>query len=219
MSGRLEKILKISVFKTLYFNAKYFWRQQKRICFPVLVARNFKLKSCCGNLQCESMRPFNVTFGFNEVAICDCKFERGIWNNAGDIILGENVSFGEGVRIDNHGSIKIGTKTGIMANSNVICYDSIEIGDNCIISWGCQIMDTDLHKIYDNQNNRINENCPISIGNSVWVGSRVIVLKGSDIPNGSICAAGAIISKRFEEHNIIIGGTNKILNKNIRWEY
>lgn len=219
MSVRLEKILKVSICKTLYFNAKYFWRQQKSICFPVLVARNFKLKSCLGNLKCESMRPFNVTLGFNEVAIFDCKFERGIWNNVGDIVLGENVSFGEGVRIDNHGNIRIGAKTGIMANSSIICYDSIKIGQGCIISWGCQFMDTDLHKIYDTQNNRINKNRPILIGDNVWVGSRVILLKGTDISMGSICAAGAVISKRFEERNIIIGGTNKILNKNIRWDY
>lgn len=37
----------------------------------------------------------------------------------------------------------------------------------------------------------------IRIGNDVWLGKNVIITNGSDIGNGVIAAAGAVITKMF----------------------
>ena len=53
----------------------------------------------------------------------------------------------------------------------------------------------------------------IYIGDNVWLAMNGIVLKGSYIPKGSIIGAGAVVSGRFEEENILIAGNPAIVCK------
>jgi chloramphenicol O-acetyltransferase type B len=48
-------------------------------------------------------------------------------------------------------------------------------------------------------------NMKIIIGNDVWVGYGVIILSGVKVGNGSIIAAGAIVTKDVEEYSIYAG--------------
>lgn len=43
------------------------------------------------------------------------------------------------------------------------------------------------------------------------------LLKNAKIPDNSVVALGAIVSKRFEEENILLVGTNEIKRRNIKW--
>ena len=52
---------------------------------------------------------------------------------------------------------------------------------------------------------------PITIGNDVWIGRDVKVMPGLHIPDGSILAAGCILTKNFPEYSIIGGVPGKIL--------
>lgn len=56
------------------------------------------------------------------------------------------------------------------------------------------------------------------IGNNVWVGSEVTLLKGTVIPDGSVVGYGSIVTKAFDEESVIIvGSPAKIVKRNIRW--
>ena len=136
-----------------------------------------------------------VKIGFKRVGICDCKFERAIWNNNGKIIIADHVDFGQGTRIVNSGELVIGRNLMIKANSSIICHKKISFGDDVLISWDVLFMDTDYHIIYNLSlpESQINEPREIVIGHHVWVGCRCLILKGSMIPNDSVVAAGAVI--------------------------
>jgi acetyltransferase-like isoleucine patch superfamily enzyme len=47
---------------------------------------------------------------------------------------------------------------------------------------------------------------PVSIGNNVWIGARVIILGGVSLPDGTIVAAGAVVTKSVEKANSTIAG-------------
>ena len=58
----------------------------------------------------------------------------------------------------------------------------------------------------------------IVIENDVWIGSNCTLLKGTIIPEGSIVAAGSVISKKVEqEKSIITGSPLKILKTGVSW--
>ena len=87
-----------------------------------------------------------------------------------------------------------------------------------MLSYDIEIRNTDSHKIYDkNTNKRINEGNRINIGNHVWLGMRAIILKGVNIGDNSIVAAGSIVTKDVKANTIISGNPAKQIKENIYW--
>lgn len=53
----------------------------------------------------------------------------------------------------------------------------------------------------------------ISIGNDVWIGSRVMILRGVHIGDGAIVGAGAVVTKDVEPYTIVGGVPARLLRK------
>ena len=82
-------------------------------------------------------------------------------------------------------------------------------------------MDTDFHKIYNIHDNNgtgfSNPSETINISKNIWFGCHVTVLKGVEVGEGSVVAAGSTLRKKnFFEYVIL--GNDKILRENIRWD-
>jgi acetyltransferase-like isoleucine patch superfamily enzyme len=78
----------------------------------------------------------------------------------------------------------------------------------------------DSHSIIDSlSSERINYAQDINIGNHVWVASHVSILKGVHISDNSVVATRAVVTKSFQENNILIGGMPaKKIKENINWD-
>jgi len=133
------------------------------------------------------------------------------------LIITETADFGPGVRvvIGQDAKMIIGNNSFITANSLVLCAESVSIGDNCAISWGVQIMDSDIHQIASPS--RSNSVKPISIGDNVWIGSRATILKGVTIGDGAIIAAGAVVTKDVPPNTVVGGNPAKVIKENVEW--
>lgn len=114
--------------------------------------------------------------------------------------------------------IEFGEDITITGESHILASKKIQIGNDCIISWNTQIMDTDFYKVFVN-GTIANPDKEICIGNHVWVSSGSSIMKGSQIPDGCIVAAGSQINSRniFECNCIITGVPNKIIAQDIHW--
>lgn len=51
----------------------------------------------------------------------------------------------------------------------------------------------------------------ICIGNDVWIGENVIITNGSNIGNGAVCAAGAVVTKDVPDYAIVAGVPARII--------
>lgn len=51
----------------------------------------------------------------------------------------------------------------------------------------------------------------VTIGNDVWIGTRVVILPGVHIGNGSIIAAGAVVSKDVPKYAVVGGVPAKVI--------
>lgn len=101
--------------------------------------------------------------------------------------------------------IKIGDKTRIHG-SCIHAFNRIEIGHHCLIAANCQIIDSNGHAL--EKNNRFKSQGsahPILIGDNVWIGTGAIILPGVKIGNGSIIAAGSVVTDSVPD-NCIYGG-------------
>lgn len=97
---------------------------------------------------------------------------------------------------------------------------SITIGNDCMISWGIDIWCTDVHTITDLEGNALNYGKSIEIGNHVWIGKDVKIGKNTKVSDDSIIGWGSIVTKKFEESNVVLAGNPaKIVKKDINWNY
>lgn len=96
----------------------------------------------------------------------------------------------------------------------------LKIGKNCMCAQNVQFLLGDYHKIIDNFTQE-QTNIPkqgISLGNHVWIARDVKIMKDVSIANNSVVVSGSIVTKSFEQENILIGGIPaKILKENINW--
>jgi len=117
-----------------------------------------------------------------------------------EITIGSNTTFG-GIRI-----VNVGTK------------NSISIGEDCLFADNIELWGSDTHPIFNNEGICINTEKSIKIGNNVWVGCRVIILKGVLIGNGSIVGMGSIVTKSIPPNVISAGCPNATVKENIKWQ-
>lgn len=123
---------------------------------------------------------------------------------------------------NNNNSLLVGDKTyfageihiGITEGTNVV------IGNDCLFSNGISIRTGDSHSVLDKKTRkRINFAKNVTINNHVWITERVLLLKGALINNDSIVASNSVVTKQFNDSNIIIGGSPaKVIKDNITWD-
>jgi len=103
----------------------------------------------------------------------------------------------------------------INENVQITCASCITIGRGCAIARDVIIRDYDAHTI-ETPGFEIKK--PIKIGNNVWIGSRAMILKGVTIGDGSIIAAGAIVTKDIPAGCVAAGNPAKVIKENIKWK-
>lgn len=79
----------------------------------------------------------------------------------------------------------------------------IYIGNNVSLSPECYLISL-THDAYDSKFSTIGKQVIIE-GHS-WIGARVIIMPGVYLANGTVVAAGSVVTKSFETKNCIIGG-------------
>lgn len=96
----------------------------------------------------------------------------------------------------------------------------LSIGDKCMFAFGINLYHTDSHPIMSKETGKIiNVVKTMHIGNHVWVGANVTILKNSYIADDSIVGWGSIVSGVFKESNCILAGNPaKIVKTGITWD-
>lgn len=119
------------------------------------------------------------------------------WSRTAKIIIEDNVGL---------------NGTSIAARSK-----TIKIGQGTMISPNVVMMDSDYHALWPPENRAMNpafeNDADIIIGSNVWIGSFCIILKGINIGDNSIIAAGSVVTSNIPA-NVLAGGVPaKVIKK------
>jgi maltose O-acetyltransferase len=105
-------------------------------------------------------------------------------------------------------TVSIGYGTWINNNFCAIAeHSQITIGQNCVIGTSVEILDSDFHGIRIGERNvsRPQLAKPVSIGDNVFIGSNVKIMKGVSIGSRSVVANGSVVIKDVPS-DVIAGG-------------
>jgi acetyltransferase-like isoleucine patch superfamily enzyme len=101
-------------------------------------------------------------------------------------------------------------------NLTLHCFEKIEIGEDVAIGEQVIIRDSDNHIVTSNENYQMSK--PIVIGNHVWIGMNVTILKGVHIEDGAIIASGSVVTRDVPAYCLVAGVPAKVVKENVAWE-
>jgi acetyltransferase-like isoleucine patch superfamily enzyme len=126
---------------------------------------------------------------------------------------GEKVVIFPNVCFINLHNLVIGTNVSIHENSYIDCFGGLKIGDSVAISHNCSILTFDhiIDQFTENMKDSGAISKPVNIGSNIWLGAGCRVLKGVQISDGSIVAAGAVLVSSTIENGIYAGVPAKLI--------
>lgn len=121
--------------------------------------------------------------------------------------------------------VSIGERTFIGA-SQLVCSNSITIGNDVMISWGVTIVDHNSHSVRFSEREKDvldwRENkkdwstvntAPVVIGDKAWLGFNSIILKGVTVGEGAVVGAGSVVTKDVAPWTIVGGNPARVIRE------
>jgi acetyltransferase-like isoleucine patch superfamily enzyme len=106
--------------------------------------------------------------------------------------------------------VRIGAGTVVVNGTDIVAVDRVDIGERCRIGSRCTIVDSDFHGISPEKRDQAGNTTPVEIGNNVWLGLEVVVLKGVTMGNDSIAGARAVVTQDVPPGGIAVSPAAKI---------
>ena len=119
------------------------------------------------------------------------------------VVDGGRLSIGHGTNVNG-----LGTK--------LLCKESVTIGAGCTLSWDVQVLDNDFHAMTVGGTERPST-APVTIGDRVWIGTRVIVLKGVTIGDGAVIGAGSVVVSDVPSGVVAVGSPARVVGTVDSW--
>ena len=218
--GSLEARLnqpRLSIWRTIYFNL----RTQpflQAIKLPIFIYGKVRLFILNGSVE---FRDTEIKRGMVKIGINGDSFNMSDGSGFISLTSAESkirfngpsrIALNTKIRVVADGVLTLGKNSRIGTGASVICNGGkIEIGDYTGVTWGCVVMNSSFHNIYDsNKGGYIKPTRDIHIGSFCWIGNRSTIYAGAYVPNYTICAATSYINKNFKEFEgskITLGGT------------
>ena len=140
--------------------------------------------------------------------------------------IGQNAIILANIRFEERGGeISIGERSYI-GKSDLVCYRSIVIGNDVIMSWGITITDHDSHSLdWAHRKNDVLDwgkgqkdwshvaHAPVVIRDKAWIGFNVSILKGVTIGAGAVVGACAVVTRDVPPHAVVVGNPARVVRK------
>lgn len=111
----------------------------------------------------------------------------------------------------NGGILRIGPGTLVNYGCSIAANARIDIGARCNLGTHVIIMDSDYHHVELERRNEPPPAMPIIIEDDVWLGARVIVLRGVTIGAGSVIGAASVVTRNIPPRSVAVGQPAKVI--------
>lgn len=110
--------------------------------------------------------------------------------------------------------IEIGNNVRFNNGFSMVALQKISIGNDALIGLNFSVSDSDFHHLKPAE--RFHSNPPseqVSIGNNVFIGSDVTVLKGVSIGDNSVIGSNSVVTKNVPDNVVVAGNPARIIRE------
>jgi galactoside O-acetyltransferase len=147
----------------------------------------------------RNVRGNSLTIGENSIVHADISFE------------------------ESGGSVTIGSRSFI-GRSHLVCYRSLQIGDDVLMSWGITIVDHDSHNLsWEKRRNDVVDwgkgrknwehvaHAPVVVKDKAWIGFNARVLMGVTIGEGAVIGANSVVTRDIPPYALAVGNPARLV--------
>jgi acetyltransferase-like isoleucine patch superfamily enzyme len=216
----------LSLPKTLILNFLVF-PFKTAIRFPVLIGYDVKISRIYKNCITinSDISPFmikiNIVNGSDAINVANKRNGYLTVGKNGKLIFNGKANFSSGNSMEIYGTLIFGKNFSCNKNTFISCNKKIVIGDNNLFGWNVNIRDSDGHLVYNLNEKPDKSNIfeDVLIGNHVWLGANVDILKGVTIPDDCVVGYNSCVTKKFDEPNCLLAGyPAKKIKNSIGWQ-
>ena len=116
------------------------------------------------------------------------------------------------IKCTDKAEITIGDNCFFNHNCSLTAAENIVIGNQCMFANNFVVVDHD----HDRKDGKILKevvSAPVNIGNNVWCGANVTVLKGVTIGDGAVIAAGSVVNRDVAAYSVVAGVPARKISK------
>ena len=215
----------LSLPKSVWFNFRHLpLRQAVKLPFYIRYGTRVKVHGRIGIEETEQVRIAMIVIGSHEADVSDPKHTTSLTvERGGELLFEHSAHLGLGTKIfvKRGARMYLGDNFAVSANSQFVCYKRIVMGRDIQFAWDCLVMDSDTHSIYSDKefHKKMNPDKEVCIGDKVWIGCRVTILKGTHVPSNCVIGATSFVSgSKFEPNSLIVGSPAKSVKQISGWE-
>lgn len=121
------------------------------------------------------------------------------------------------------GEVRIGSRSFI-GRSHLVCYRSLVIGDDVIVSWGATIVDHDSHSVsWEMRREDVRDwdkgqknwkhiaHARVVVEDKAWIGFNVSILKGVTIGEGAVIGACSVVTHDIPPYAVAVGNPARVV--------
>jgi acetyltransferase-like isoleucine patch superfamily enzyme len=141
---------------------------------------------------------------------------RVVVKNLGRIEIGDRVRFDARIvstqlSTEVGGKLSIGGRTYLNYGVSIGVRQEVTIGASCLIGQYAIIMDSDYHDLVTRA--APGPVAPVVLEDNVWLGARVVVLKGVRIGRGSAIGAGSVVTRDIPPDCLAAGAPARVIRR------
>lgn len=217
-----DKYVRRSLIPSIIFNLKYLPFKQA-VKLPILVYKK-RILSQKGKIVIENDHFYTgmIRLGFPRAATYP---NTGItWRNDGIVIFKGKCNIPNDcfVVVGKQGQLILGDDFQSNAGLKMVANCKISFGIHARVGWGCVIMDTNYHPLYDMEKGKFKRAFgPIEIGDCNWFGLQCFVMHSVHTPERCIFGARSVVTRggQYESYCVHGGSPIRVLTRNVMRDY
>ncbi len=134
----------------------------------------------------------------------------------GNLVIGDRVQLVSTVATlelvaERGATLEIGERSLVNFGCSIVAIERVTIGPRALIGPHCMIMDTGFHDVDPERRLDPPTARPITIGENVWLGARVIVMPGVTIGDDSVVGIGSVVTNDIPPRSVAVGVPAKVV--------
>lgn len=123
------------------------------------------------------------------------------------IRIGHGALIYPGVYLETQGEgvIEVGNRVVLSRGVHIVAFERVVIGDDCLVGEYTSIRDANHRTGTQCTRESGHDSAPIMLGNNVWLGRGVTVLKGCSLGDNVVVGANAVVTRSLPAHSMAVG--------------